>query len=504
MGFAQSTFPGAFYFVPVFVCAAIYFLFREGRATPLLAVIAGILVGWGPTLLRSAWYTGNPTYPLFTQLFGPGPWWPITDFGGIVHDIQSYGVARTLKGFLTLPYALATSPNKFQSEYGFSLVLFALLPFVAIRTIWDKSVRWLVALLLYYVTCWFLIGQIMRYLLPIVPVLCLATAVAIGWLFDSVAARKHANFRAIVAGIAAVLIILPSARVAREGVFRRGAVPRTLAQRATYVADRIPEYKAVVAANAAPAPLYALYAINCAYYVDGLFMGDWFGPGRYKTVIDNLGNADALYDALHLLGATYFLASRPQEYVPPLPYGQEFDAHFEPIYADSSAEIYRLHERRVEPGSRHPNLLNNAGFDELGGNLPTGWDRHGLPVVATPPGGAQSGEMAVHASETDGFLQFVKIMPSEIYELQLQAMAETSETAFRLQVVWLDGEGKTCDVFIRVLNAPGAWQPYTARLTAPDRAEGAQVYVNGQGANRVWLDSFVFRDTGARSPAQRY
>jgi hypothetical protein len=105
-----------------------------------------------------------------------------------------------------------------------------------------------------------------------------------------------------------------------------------------YIVARIPEYRAVAAANAAPGPLYSSM-INVAYYVDGLFMGDWYGPGRYKQFTDHLDNADALYDALHRLGAVYFLVDLPHTFEPPLPYGEQFDAHFEPVYADSVAEL---------------------------------------------------------------------------------------------------------------------------------------------------------------------
>jgi hypothetical protein len=515
MGFAQSTWSGTFYFVPVFAMAAAYFTFRERRSAPLLAVTAGFLLGWGPTLLRSAWYTGNPTYPLFAQLFGSGPWWTLDDFGLIALHIQSFGVARTLKSFLALPYTLLASPGIFQSEHSYSLVLFALLPIVGLRAICDKLVRWLLALLLFYVACWFLVGQVMRYLLPIVPVLCLAVALTICWLLDWICGRKRANLRCVVTSIAAILIVLPSARSVWKTMVQRGAVPLTLDQKVAYIAERIPAYKAVAVANAAPAPLYALFAINCAYYADGLFMGDYFGPGRYSLVIDNLANAGALYGALHRLGAAYFLVDRPHladrphpnhpdQVVPPLPYGQEFDARFELIYADSSTEIYRILELPVEPGSQRPNLLNDAGFDELEGNFPTAWNRRGVPVVATPPGGAASGEIAVQASETDGFQQFVKIVPREIYELQVQARADARGRAFRLQVNWIDGQGKICDVFIRVIDATPSWHPYTARLTAPERAERAEVYVSGHGTDWVWLDSFAFRDIGARSPQPKY
>jgi len=504
MGFAQSSWSGAFYFVPVLAMAAAYFTFRERRSAPLLAFTAGALLGWGPILLRSAWNTGNPTYPLFTELFGSGPWWTPEEFAGLTKDIRNYGIARTLSGFLTLPYALATEPDRFQSEQVYSPILAALLPFVMVRAILVKLVRWLVGLLLFYVACWFLIGQLMRYLLPIVPILCLAVGLTIYWLVDWTCGRQRANLRFVVTCITAVAIILPGAQFVWREMRKRGAVPRTLDQKAAYIATRIPEYNAVAAANAAPSPLYSYLAINCAYYADDLFMGDWFGPGRYSLITDKLGDARELYDALHRLGAVYFLVSRPRQLVPPLPYGQEFDDRFEPIYADSFAEIYHIHEPRAQPTVVHPNLLDNAGFDDLQAGVPIVWNRRGVPVVARPPGGAASGAIAVQVSEADGFQQFIKVVPHEIYELQIQARSDEKGKAFRLQINWIDREGRICDVFIRLFDAKPWWHPYAARITAPKRAERAQVYASGHGADWVWLDAFVFRDTGARSPPQKY
>ncbi|MFZ1220033.1 MAG: carbohydrate binding domain-containing protein [Chthoniobacterales bacterium] len=499
MGFAQSTWVGAFYFVPVFAAAALYFTIRERRLAPLLMIAAGVVLGWGPSLLRSAWYTGNPTYPLFPELFGPGPWWKIDEFPGVVHDIQSYGVARTLKGFLSLPYALVMEPEKFQSQHGYSIVLSALLPFVILRAVYDKLVRWLLALFLYYVGCWFVVGQLIRYLVPIVPVLCLATALTIGWLLNWSWERKRIHLRGLVSCIAAVLILLQSSRVLWQVMFERGPVPQTTEQRVNYITARIPEYKAVAAANAAPGPLYSTM-LNVAYYVDGLFMGDWWGPGRYQQFTDHLGNADALYDSLHRLGAVYFLADQPHTFEPPLPYGDRFDAHFEPVYADSFAELYRLHESPEQRGFARRNLLENGGFDELNGSLPVGWNRRGAPIVERPPGGAASGEMAVRATDSDGFQQFVKVVPGEIYELEIQAKADVPGRAFRLQINWIAADGNGCDVFLRAIAATPSWRSYTARVTAPQGAERCEVYATGHGTDSVWLDSFAFRDTGYRSP----
>ncbi len=115
-----------------------------------------------------------------------------------------------------------------------------------------------------------------------------------------------------------------------------------------------------------------------------------------------------------------------------------------------------------------------------------------------------SGEVAVQASETDGFQQIVNVLPREIYELEVQARAEVPDRPFRLRVHWLNGDGNVCDGFLRIVAATTSWRRYTARLTAPDCAIYAEIFVNGQGADWVWLDNFAFIDTDSRSPAPKY
>ena len=53
----------------------------------------------------------------------------------------------------------------------------------------------------------------------------------------------------------------------------------------------------------------------------------------------------------------------------PLPCGQDSTLTFEPIYADWFNDMYRIHDLRAESGVAHPNLLENAGFDELKGTF---------------------------------------------------------------------------------------------------------------------------------------
>ena len=492
IGFALSTWLATIYYLPVVAVLMVWLMWKERSLRPLYAVATGMLIGWGPALLRATWYTGNPIFPLLTNVFGTGPWWTSQDVAGAANDIRRFGLPRTLGNFLIVPYAQFAHADNFQARVGYSVALPLLLPVVAARSIFDKHLRWLGLVIVFFVGCWFIFGQIIRYLLPIVPVLCFATAMAVSWLVDWIC-RGRRTISTSVLAIAALALLWPGLSFARREGIERGPVPRTKVERDVYITSRIPEYRALAVANVSPGPLYSLYGTNAAYYSDGLFMGDWFGPGRYSQVLNSLANGKDLYNTLHGLGAKYFLVSLQNPSPPPLPYDDYFDSYFEPLFADSYSELYRLRNSpRPIVGSR-PNLLRNSGFDELRDNWPLAWDHFGKPIVTTPDTGAPSGKFAAEVTDTDGLDQAVRVTPDETYELQLQARADIPKKLFRLQINWLDHNGQICSVFIRVCQATENWRSYAARMTAPACAELAQVYASGHAGNWVWLDSFSFR-----------
>src|SRR5262249_6148828 len=220
----------------------------------------------------------------------------------------------------------------------------------------------------------------------------------------------------VLTAITSVGLLLPSVLFARKEVLSQGKVPLTEKERATYIEARIPEYRALAIANAAPSPVYALFGEGAAYYSEGLFMGDYFGPGRYSQVMDSFKDGGTLYSTLHRLGATYFLVTlRDKPWMPPFPNDVSFDQHFELLFADSSAELYRIHESPLLGVVARPNLLRNAGFDELYNKWPVSWRHFGNPVVGKTKDGPFSGSNCIKVTDTDGFEQQVRITPGEIY-----------------------------------------------------------------------------------------
>jgi hypothetical protein len=499
IGFAESTWPLTIYFVPVFAAAGLYFMLKERSLRPAYLILAGILLGWGPSLIRSFYYTGNPTYPLFSRVFGSGPWWTPADFEALAAGLHSYGLPRTIPNFLSLPYSLFVTPEKFESTVTFSAALAIVLPLVLLRSLYDRYTRWLALIMVYYVVCWFTFGQVIRYLLPIAPLLCVLAAISVCWFVDSIV-RSRQRLALVLTAIISIGVWAPGLRYARQKVAENGPIPLSHKQRAKYLALRIQSYRALAAANSSPGPIYSLFGTNGAYYSDSTFLGDWVGPGRYSAVLNAMSDGETLYRRLQRFGAKYFLVNYSEAITPMLPYGDpDFSRHFQLIFENSISELYRLADVPLSVVPNRPNLLRNADFDRLVGGWPADWARNGLPLVGAPPIGADSGHTAVRVTESDTFCQSIRVLPFQIYDLRLSATQDTPGGTFRLQVNWIDSSGKICEVFIRIYKAETSWRAFSAKLASPSCARTAIIYASGQTAAGVWMDTFSFKDATANA-----
>ena len=498
-GFGESTWSMTTYFLPIVLAVTGYFAVSQRNwRLPLLCGL-GLILGWGPTLARCAWYTGNPTFPLFAELFGSGPWWTMKDLAEIGSNMHQIGSPRTIANFIAMPYLLARFPAKYQSPVSYSVALFALLPLTIAKCIGSRYIRWLMAIVAFYFLCWFTIAQVMRYLLPVVPVLCIATALAVDWLLERLDRFCHLR-QSLLTAVVSYALLVPGLTYAQQELRTRGHLPLTPEDRASSVLRRRPAIAALSIANAAPAPLYSLFGTDSAYYYNGLFMGDYVGPGRFTQVFNALANGETLYTALHRLNAHYFLVNWRKVSMPVLPYDAKFDRRFQQLFANASVELYRLNDSPGEESSAPQNLLKNPGFDELNNGRPVGWLEHGAPRVVQTPRSAYSAPADVEVSSNHYLYQTVDVVAGSQYELRLYAKAIVP-VPFRQQVNWNDAQKQPCGKFARVFTAGANWQVFVGRMQAPAAAVTADVVATGDSDRPVMQDSFTFRrlDTEAHA-----
>ena len=124
-----------------------------------------------------------------------------------------------------------------------------------------------------------------------------------------------------------------------------GPPPATAANRDAFLTARLPSYPAYQLLNAKNGENYRVYALfdeNMAYFADGVFMGDWFGPARYASIIPALSDSHQLYLELKRLDAQYFLVQGNREFAYSMPDDIFFREKFKKIYDNNGVLLFEI------------------------------------------------------------------------------------------------------------------------------------------------------------------
>ncbi len=318
--------------------------------TALLFLLGAFAVAL-PWYLRNALLAGDPLFP------GLGPWlgsglWSAEDLAGQRAELLSHGVGRDAWSLVSIWWDLAFRQSRFHAERVVSLALVLPLPVLAFLRRRSARGRAIALFSLGFILPWFFTGQVLRYLLPILPLLCLEVAALLESLARRVRLRERSVLGAAVASALALALAWPGIEHLAADGRRRGPLPATMAARSRYLAERIPGYEAVAELNGSRGReygLYALHGVRLAYACEGRFYGDWFGPARYAEVTARLDSPEELADWLTGLGATHLLVVRlhPDEFLPSypgaaLPAGRAFEARFQPLLGWPDFTLYRI------------------------------------------------------------------------------------------------------------------------------------------------------------------
>ena len=82
--------------------------------------------------------------------------------------------------------------------------------------------------------------------------------------------------------------------------------------------------------------------------------------------------------------------------------------------------------------------------------------------------------------------------PGSLYTLGHWTRADQDGQFARLQVNWLDEQGKIVDTSIEVVPETEVWTFREFSLTAPDGTARATVYVSVHDNSKVWFDDVRF------------
>jgi hypothetical protein len=303
---------------------------RPSRLLLFAVVALAVLL---PVYGRILYYTGNPVFPLFPAVFGHSAWDPASrPISGSPHAFR-----QALSTLSTLPWDVVFARGRTGSQPPFSPLLLLALPFLVLCALRDRRVRSWFLLACAYAVFFPLLPPDSRYLLPALPLVCLALA----------ACLERPGIRHWSTALA-LLLLLPGVLYAGYRLVRQGSPPVTPKARERYLAAHLPLYPAFAWLNREGGrgyTVYGFFAEDMNYFAEGTLLGDWNGPARFLDVLPSFSDPEALWGRLRALGAGYLLVPRHRG-VLRLPDGPASRRRFRPVYADPAADVFALEEAR--------------------------------------------------------------------------------------------------------------------------------------------------------------
>jgi 4-amino-4-deoxy-L-arabinose transferase-like glycosyltransferase len=337
-GFAASTKYQGLWIVLLIGIVLLVFERRPRCAIRFVAIATVIALPW---YLIDSVIAGDPLYPLGGALFGY-KWWSAEDLKVHVGWWHTIGRGRSIGALLQLPINLIRFPDAFRAEAHVSPAYLLGFPAIAIALIRDTRLRRLTALIVAYTLMWFWSAQLVRFLLPAMALLALATALATDrWL------RQMPWQRALTVGVTLALLA-PGVWGTVDAIRGQSWPPVTPAARESFLARTLPPYQAISFLNRTRGESYRLYAFTpldgAKYYAQGQILGDWLGPARFETVYEGWPDPKKIRE--HLLRLNVDLVLGPDQ-------GRDGDlkTSFTRIYKDENAVVYELN-KTTDGGTR--------------------------------------------------------------------------------------------------------------------------------------------------------
>jgi len=308
-GFALGT--KALAIIPVVtLCAWVFIaaLRRNGvktalHASSLLCMVA--LVVGSPWYIKTYVYTGNPVYPFLYNIFG-GKYWSSEAAHSYRNAQLEFGMGRGLGQFVMLPWNITMIGSEFYDKGAvvlFGLIGPAFLGFLGIlafqRSLTKPVVKSLLVAAIFTV-CWFFLMQSSRYLLSVIPLLCIAAGSSASY---AITEWRIARYFAVLLLILCVVIGAFTGTIAE---YDCGRVVLGLESADEYLSRTLSIYAAEksINENTPPNARIVLYDEVRGFYLDREYI--WGNPGHHEIIPYNqLKNGDDLIDWLMNHGYTH-------------------------------------------------------------------------------------------------------------------------------------------------------------------------------------------------------
>lgn len=258
-----------------------------------------------PWYIKSYLYTGNPFYPFLFRFFG-GVEWDAGLAEQFMNWQRSIGMGRSLHDYLALPLRVivdgAPGYARFDGQVGrFWIVA---VPLSMLGAWFVQSPRPYLFCAGAYFVFWALASQQLRFLIAVLPLLAIATSVAIAWICDRLRARaaRVALGVALAAGASSVLlpILYPSCEQAvteAKNLIRSGPLSRSAV---------VPEGYAFINANTPPTSKIMLLNTNHGFFLGREYVADsFFEASQMNSVVSQAKSEEQLAAILRQLGLTH-------------------------------------------------------------------------------------------------------------------------------------------------------------------------------------------------------
>ncbi len=480
--------PAAFYISLVIIRSA------RGRRALSLAATYGlplVLIPL-PWFIRNWVWTHNPVYPMMGSVFGN------PELAGFGVNWSHFGRGHGILDFLRLPWDLVFYGPAYDEAGYFA---FGMVPLAAVLGIWAVPRKWrytLLYLLLSATASWFIVGQVSRYLLPIMPLAAVVASCPLSRVGELrctrlgsaallAAAATGTIYCAICLGYRSLWNYnLPEAYPYKYALgFENSDAFLTRALRVYPALKYISEHRSPSSRVFSP-------VAQIRTYVDAPLDDPVYMLGSRQLV--SMPAGAALADEIRRRGYDYILVDRPlirPEFKTPYQDAEFLRQHTRLAFAQGNVYVYRLRRAGEADSGSARELVKNGGFDELeDSGRPRAWESFGSPRVMrvmAHPRGAQSPAFA-RVTQSDGFYQRAPAKPLTVYTVALKSRADSPGQSAWLQVLWLDSSMTIIDTGITDVSVGSAWQAFEASFTSPAAVAFVQVYARAAAGSTVDID----------------
>jgi hypothetical protein len=259
-----------------------------------------------PWYLKSYAMTGNPVWPFLNTFFGGQYWDKIGEAQHLAY-LRSTNLTFSLQNLVTTPWHIAVQPRRFGS-YPLSLLPLWLVPFAPLLMRVRQREKITISIMclfgLAYYLIWFMLTHQTRFLLPVVPVMCLLSGYVAWRLRD----RLGRWTTLLLLGI--LVAMLPWWSAQRTALWEerltylRGAVSRRALLHAHI--DVMPAFDYCNTKTPHDAVILLFPYENRGYYLDRAYVWANLLSQRYIK-FEEFKDAEALWRELRRLGITHIL-----------------------------------------------------------------------------------------------------------------------------------------------------------------------------------------------------